>query len=107
MESGGGSRPTHHGYIAPEYHAKVAAAISERLDNGQNEVYDIELINREGMRRIVSVRGTVITFEGSPAIMSVLTDITAAKNTERALLESEEKYRSLWKIPMISFILRI
>ncbi len=82
-------------FIAPEYHAKVAESIRLRLDHGLNESYEIELQPREGKRRIVNIRGTVISFEGSPAIMNVLTDITAVKQTEKALLESEEKYRSL------------
>jgi len=82
-------------FIAPEYHPEVHDAIRKRLEDTIDGPYHLELIARDGKRRIVSVRGTVISFGGSPAIMNVLTDVTMAKNTEEALQESEKRYRLL------------
>lgn len=82
-------------YIAPEYHSKVIEAMNARMGQGLDQVYEIELINREGKRRVASVRGSVISFEGTPAIMNVLTDITESKDIQKALCESEQNYRSL------------
>ncbi len=82
-------------YIAHEHYTKVIEAMNVRMGPGLDQVYEIELINREGKRRFVSVRGTVITFEGTPAILNVLTDITESMNTQKALRESEQNYRTL------------
>ena len=82
-------------FIAPEYHLAIQDAIRTRLDAGIDEPYTLELIARDGKRRIVSVRGTVISFGGSPAIMNVLTDVTTVNKAEKALQESEKKYRML------------
>ncbi len=82
-------------YIAPEYHSKVIEAMNARMGQGLNQVYEIELINREGKRRVASVRGSVITFDGIPAIMNVLSDITESKDIQKALRESEQNYRAL------------
>lgn len=82
-------------FIAPEYHEAVKDAIRLRLESGIDIPYTIELIARDGTRRIVSVRGTIIRVGESPAIMNVLTDITATRNAEVALRESEKKYRTL------------
>jgi PAS domain S-box-containing protein len=82
-------------FIAPEYHSKIPDLIRTRLEDGIGEPYHLKLIAKDGKRRIVSIRGTVISFEGSPAIMNVLTDVTTAKKAEDALQKSEKKYRLL------------
>jgi PAS domain S-box-containing protein len=82
-------------YIAPEFHPRVAAAIRERIKTGQDNPYEIEILPRKAGRRTVLIRGSVIEFDGSPAILNVLTDITERRKAERALLESEEKFRSI------------
>jgi len=43
----------------------------------------------------VEIRGARIMFEGQPAIINVLTDITAKKWAEEALYASEQKFRTL------------
>ncbi len=82
-------------FIAPEYHEKIPDAIRSRLEGGIEEPYFLELIAKDGKPRIASIRGTVINFDGSPAILNVLTDVTSVKYAEKALHESEEKYRLL------------
>jgi PAS domain S-box-containing protein len=82
-------------YIAPDYHSRVAASISERIKTGRDHPYEIEILPRVGGRRMVLIRGSVIEFNGSPAILNVLTDVTEHRKAERALLENEEKFRSI------------
>jgi len=82
-------------FIAPEYHEKMPDAIRTRLEGGIDKPYSLKLIAKDGKPRIVSIRGTVISFDGSPAILNVLTDVTGVKKAEEALHESEEKYRLL------------
>ena len=72
-------------FIPPEYHARVAASIRKRIETGKDEPYDIEIIPREGERRAVLVRGSVIEFDGADALLSVLMDITDRKKVEAEL----------------------
>lgn len=80
--------------IAPEYHARVADAIRKRMETGLDEPYEIELLPKAGGRLTVIVRGAVIEFDGSPATLNVITDITDLRKMKAALRESEEKFRS-------------
>ncbi|HNS82871.1 MAG TPA: PAS domain S-box protein, partial [Methanolinea sp.] len=82
-------------FIAPEFHAAVQDAARLRLESGIDSPYTLDLINRDKKPLTVSVRGTVISLSGSPAIMNILTDITTVRNAEKALEESERKYRML------------
>ena len=88
-------RPILFDIIAPEHHAKVAAAIRRRSESGRDEPYEMDLVSRNGVRRTVIVRGTRIGFDGNPATLCVLTDITEQKMFREALFKSEEKYRLL------------
>jgi len=85
------------GYIVPEYHGRVADAVRKRTTTAASvEPYEIELLTKAGGRLNVIVRGTMIEFGGSPAVLNVLTDITERKHAEAALHETEERYRSLF-----------
>ena len=72
-------------FIPPEYHARVAASIRKRTETGKDEPYDVEIVPREGERRAVLVRGSIIEFDGAAALLSVLTDITDRKKVDDEL----------------------
>ena len=78
-------------YIAPEYHRHVAAAIRKRIETGREEPYEIEILPRAGGRRVVLIRGSLIEFDGSPAILNVLTDVSDRKALERQRVEHEQE----------------
>jgi len=82
-------------YIAPEYYERVIAAINERMAAHQIDPYEIEIFSPDGIRRNVIVRGTLIEYDGIPASLNVLTDVTDLKKTEVALRESEKRFREL------------
>ncbi len=81
-------------YITPEYHPRIAAAIQKRIETGLDDPYEIELLSHVRGRRIVLIRGSIIEFDNSPAILNVLTDITEQRHSQHALQQSEEKFRS-------------
>ncbi|MFA4860700.1 PAS domain S-box protein [Methanoregula sp.] len=81
-------------YIPARFHARITAAIRERKENGPHEPYEIEVESPVKGHRVVLIRGSVIEFNGSPAVLTVLTDVTEQKRAEDALRESEEKFRS-------------
>ncbi len=79
--------------IAPESRALVLENL-ERHNRGEDvEPYEYKLITKDG-REIMALHTTrLIEYEGGPAILGIVTDITKQKEVEAALRESEERYR--------------
>lgn len=82
-------------YAAPAYHELIKKNTRLRYQGVAVEPYEIEIIAPSGEHRWVVVRSTRIPNRESPATLTVLTDITERKRAEEALLESEEKYRTI------------
>jgi PAS domain S-box-containing protein len=53
------------------------------------------IIDREGIIHWLEINAVVITWNGRPATLNFVTDITRRKIAEEALRESEKKYRSM------------
>jgi PAS domain S-box-containing protein len=83
-------------YIAPEYRDLVVASMQKRNTAQYPEPYEIEIQSKNGELRRVIVRGALIEYEGSPAVLNVLTDITERKRADENLRESEERYSALF-----------
>lgn len=81
-------------YVPAEFHTRITSAVKERLENGCHKPYEIGIDSPIKGHRIILVRGLLIDFDGAPAVLTVLTDITEQKRVETALRESEEKFRS-------------
>jgi len=59
------------------------------------EVYPFRVVRSDGQLRWVEIQAVLIGWEGRPATLNFLTDITERRQSEQALIESETKYRSL------------
>ncbi len=57
--------------------------------------YEIRLLTKSGEERWTDFGGTLIEYEGEPAVLGVALDITAQKRAERDRQESEEVSRTL------------
>ena len=57
--------------------------------------HDYRVIDQKGNTRWISVNSTHIDYEGKPAVLVFLTEITRRKQAEEALRESERRYRLL------------
>jgi PAS domain S-box-containing protein len=57
--------------------------------------YEVEILRKDGSLRDMYLRAALVTFEQEPAVLGNLIDITELKLAERALKESEEKYRNI------------
>ncbi|MBN1375155.1 MAG: PAS domain S-box protein, partial [Dehalococcoidia bacterium] len=57
--------------------------------------YDVRIIDKDGSVIWVELRATKIEWEGRPATLNFVTDITVRKQAEQSLKESEERYRLL------------
>jgi len=68
-----------------------------RLRGEQFEsVYEFNALRKNGELVPVEIRVAVLEWEGRPATLNFLIDITERKQAEKALRESEEKYRNLY-----------
>ena len=57
--------------------------------------YEIKIQTKGGEERWVDYSSRVTTFEQNPAVLGTAVDITERKRTEEALLDNEERYRTL------------
>jgi PAS domain S-box-containing protein len=74
----------------------VRARIRDRIQGRPSKAsYEMRLHSAAGRTRWIEVTALPVTYEGDQAIQAALTDITARKETEEALRNSEEKYRTL------------
>jgi PAS domain S-box-containing protein len=81
--------------VLPEYRDLVREKHRARAmrEDGQS-AYEVKIQCKDGEIRDVESCGMGIQYEGRPASMAVLRDITERKRAEEALRESEEKYRT-------------
>jgi PAS domain S-box-containing protein len=80
--------------VHPEDREKVIESYSRRL-RGEKvpEVYDFRSIDKDGNVKWAEMNAVNIFYEGKPAVLCFVRDITERKRAEEALRESEERYR--------------
>jgi len=82
-------------FIAPEFHERVAAAVRQRMSGNPVDPYEIDVLSKDGNRRNMIVNGGIIDFDGAPASLIILVDITDRKKAEDALKRSEARFRAV------------
>lgn len=85
-------------YISPKCRKMVAERYERRM-KGQDapDKYEIEIISKSGKLTPVEINVSKIEFEGEPAIMAMVRDITERKLLEEELLKaSEDRYKALF-----------
>ncbi|OPX67603.1 MAG: putative diguanylate cyclase [Methanoregulaceae archaeon PtaB.Bin056] len=82
-------------YIAPESRDDVKTAMERRERGDKVDPYVVRLLLPDRTERWVEVRGSRILFDGQPAILNILSDITDRKRAQEALAESETRFRAL------------
>jgi PAS domain S-box-containing protein len=83
--------------IAPESVNTVRAAYRAHSCGCDVPAYEYTLLRKDGTRVDAILNSKVIEYGGETAILGIATDITARKCTERALRESEERFRSIFE----------
>ncbi|MBN1167803.1 MAG: PAS domain S-box protein [Methanospirillaceae archaeon] len=83
-------------YLTPESRTVVAEEIPRRFAGEIIPPYEITICARDGTRRIMEVRGVLISYEGEPASLNVLTDITEQKKLLEELRENEQKLKDIF-----------
>ncbi|HMT12021.1 MAG TPA: PAS domain S-box protein, partial [Ignavibacteria bacterium] len=57
--------------------------------------YEVKILDKHGNEKWLDYSGTAINFQGQSAVLGVAYDITELKRTQHALMDSEQKYRTL------------
>ncbi len=82
--------------VHPEYRELAIERGKARLDGGEvPSRYELRIIDKHGNERWLDYNGCSIMFEGKPAVLGIAYDITELKRTQQALIDSEQKYRTL------------
>ncbi|MCX6698596.1 MAG: PAS domain S-box protein [Methanomicrobiales archaeon] len=85
-------------FVHPSHQANLMSVYSGLLNGSDEKIssrYSLRLITRDGSTKWVEISAVAIDWEGRPATLNFLTDITTRKITEEALQESEEFNREL------------
>ena len=83
-------------FVHPEDRKRVAEVHAARLRGEQvPSVYEFRIIDNNGQTRWLENNGVLIEWNGKPASLNFLRDITARKKAEEALREREEMIRAL------------
>ncbi|MCX6688629.1 MAG: PAS domain S-box protein [Methanoregula sp.] len=84
------------GFIHPDDRAMVVENYTKRLRGDEiSPRYQFRLLRKDGSIKWVEIGAVLIDWEGRPASLNFLTDVTERKRAEKALLESTKKYQLL------------
>ncbi len=79
--------------IAEEQREMVSTLNRKRLAGEEAaQKYEFDIINKKGERLNMEINASQIEFQGRPADMATIRDITGRKRAEEALRDSEEKF---------------
>jgi len=81
--------------IAPESMQKVKKNLQKHKKGGEIPPYEYKVLTKNGKKLDAIHTTRLINFEGEPAILGIITDITERLQAEEKLRESEEKWRTL------------
>ncbi len=83
-------------FIHPDDRAMVLQRHYRRIQ-GENITsrYPFRMVDRNGNEKWVEIDSALTSWEGRPAALGFMADITERKRTEEALRQSEEKYRTI------------
>ncbi|MFH2037436.1 MAG: PAS domain S-box protein, partial [Candidatus Zixiibacteriota bacterium] len=65
----------------------------QHLAEKEGQILETQVITKRGEIRDVAIKASIFELEGQKVLLGIFRDITARKQAEKALRESEEKYR--------------
>ncbi len=86
-------------WVHPQDRDRVAANIRARIEGREAERdYEFRLLGRTGRTLWVNCRAGTIEWDGGPAVVASLFDITEKKRIDKALRESEHLFRNVFAL---------
>ncbi len=82
-------------FIHPNDRARVSAARKETMQGKQRGPIERRGLRLDGSEFLCTSNSSQCTWDGAPAILAALCDVTEKKKNEQALRESEDRYRQL------------
>jgi len=83
-------------YVHPDELQKLISRYERRMAGEQVEsIYETALLHRNGSRVDIEINVGLITYEGRPAELIIVRDITERRKAQEALRQSEEHYSTL------------
>ncbi|MCL5104038.1 MAG: PAS domain S-box protein [Armatimonadetes bacterium] len=83
-------------FIHPDDRERVNNYYINRISGREApEQYEFKAVTKSGQTRIFEMRPTLISYNGRPAVLMNVIDVTDRSRIQEALLESEEEYRNL------------
>lgn len=84
-------------FLHPDEIPRITKLYQKRIAGEDVPVqYETILVNKEGEKVFVEINAGYFQYQGGPADLVLIRDITDRKYSERALKESEERYHSLF-----------
>ena len=84
--------------VFPEDVPMVTESLEARMSGKTNSLHrDFRIVTKAQDIRYVETYGTQTIYQGNPATIGTIIDITERKNAEEALRKSEEKYRNIFE----------
>ncbi len=82
-------------FVAPESRDLVVDRMNLRGEGKPTGWNEVGIVPRSGEHRVALINSIEIPYKESPAVLVVMSDITAHKDLEASLRESEERFRVL------------
>jgi len=82
--------------IVPEEREAVAERLRRRLDGDSDPSrYTMTALHRDGHRVHLQAHATPVEYQGEPAVITAIVDVTEERERKRRLAESERRYRTI------------
>ena len=82
--------------LHPDDRQMVAEYYARRLKGEEVPyIYQFKFFDKQGLTKWAEINAVLFEWEGRPAILALLNDITERKEAQKALKESEERFRTL------------
>ncbi|MGE5608582.1 MAG: PAS domain S-box protein, partial [Bacillota bacterium] len=85
--------------VVPEDRARIGARLGRRISGEEqaNVPYSFGVIHRDGHRVDVEVLGSRMLYQGRPAIIGSMLDVSDRNRAEEALRQSEMRFRGIYE----------
>jgi PAS domain S-box-containing protein len=82
--------------IAQESEKPVESAFSRQMQGEDVAPFEFKIVTKEGRKLDVILSSKLMRYEGESAVLGMVTDITYRKESEKTILESQQKFEGLF-----------